>query len=672
MKRTKHNKKKLPPGKKLLVCSFSFLLSLTVLHFLYVTDNKYSKDSCDIQDGILLIDAQAPDNGSPVYLTEGWEVYPDRLLSPEDFLSAAEELRCLTIRIGDYLNFAGFHKGHSPYGTATYRLRLASLQDTGGLVLYLPEVFSACRVFINGREAVLQGSLQPYSPLVRDLVLTLPDGPEIMEIIIQTANYSHYYSGITYPPVLGSAQTIHQQNAVRMGFYSLLCFFSLSAALLSAAVWLGSRRQPGRKVYYWLGILALAFSLHSAYPFFHTIGLPFPRILYGLEDGSSMLIILCTAKIVFTLSKLRKKKAAVFIELTTLAMLFVSVLLPLFLLPSFPYFIPCYGQLISWYKLVIAFVLLIFSLWGSRGEYTLWLAAGTAVYSAGLLSSVLTLNRWEPACAGWPDEYGTFFLILCFSGLMLRMHFRMAAQNRQLTEHLQDMVEERTQEVTLLLSERQKILSEFLHDLKSPIACISAYLQLVRENDIYVDKKTQEKIDMIEKNYEELSVQIRSLQDFNAGLPRAARREQFDLRELMQSYYARNRQDVEVFGPLFLLSLPSSPCRMLGNPDSIIRAVENLIFNSMDFTPADGTITLSLSVEEGSYLLSVSDTGCGIPENILPHIFDRSFTTRKKDGGNGLGLFLVKTIAQEHLGSVRAESLPGKGCRITLALPALP
>ena len=670
MKHTKHTKKKLQAGKKLLLCSFLFLLALTALHLLYITDNKYNKDSCDIQDGVLLIDTQAVCSGSPVYLTEGWEVYPDRLLSPEDFPSSVDEKSHITIRIGDYLNFAGFHEGHSPHGLATYRLRLASRQDTGGLVVYLPEVFSACRVFINGRETAVQGSLQPYSPLVRDLTLSVPDAPE-MEIIIQTANYSHYYSGITYPPVLGTAQTIHLQSAVRMGFYGLLCFFSLSAALLSAAVWLGSRKQSGRKVYYWLGILALTFSLHCAYPFFHTAGLPFPRILYGLEDGSSMLIILCTAKIVFVLSKTRKKKAAAFIELTALAMLLVSVLLPLFLLSPFPYFIPWYGQLISWYKLSISFLLLIFSLWGSRGEYTVWLAAGTAVYSAGLLSSVLTLNRWEPACAGWPDEYGTFFLILCFSGLMLRMHFQMAAQNRQLTEHLQDMVEERTNEVTLLLSERQKILSEFLHDLKSPIACISAYLQLVKENDIHVDKKTQEKIDMIEKKYEELSVQIRSIQDFNAGLPHAARREQFDLRKLIQNYYSRNRQDVEVFGPRFLLSLPSSPCRMLGNPDSIIRAIENLSFNSMDFTPADGTITLSLSAEDDSYLLSVSDTGCGIPENLRPHIFDRSFTTRKEDGGNGLGLFLVKTIAQEHRGSVRAESLPGKGCRITLLLPAI-
>ena len=60
---------------------------------------------------------------------------------------------------------------------------------------------------------------------------------------------------------------------------------------------------------------------------------------------------------------------------------------------------------------------------------------------------------------------------------------------------------------------------------------------------------------MIEKNYEELSVQIRSIQDFNAGISPVSRREKFDLRQLAETYYLRNRQDVEVFGPLFLLSL---------------------------------------------------------------------------------------------------------------------
>lgn len=112
-----------------------------------------------------------------------------------------------------------------------------------------------------------------------------------------------------------------------------------------------------------------------------------------------------------------------------------------------------------------------------------------------------------------------------------------------------------------------------------------------------MDEKTQEKIDMIEKNYEELSVQIRSIQDFNAGISPVSRREKFDLRQLAETYYLRNRQDVEVFGPLFLLSLPPFPCPMQGNPESIARAIENMVFNSMDFTPPEGKIVLSLSME---------------------------------------------------------------------------
>lgn len=110
----------------------------------------------------------------------------------------------------------------------------------------------------------------------------------------------------------------------------------------------------------------------------------------------------------------RKKEIAAPIELIALSMLLISVFLPLFLLSLFPYFIPYYGQIISWYKLAISLLLLLLSLKGTSGKHTGWLAAGTAMYSAGLLSSVLTLNRWEPAYTGWPDEYGTFFLILFF------------------------------------------------------------------------------------------------------------------------------------------------------------------------------------------------------------------------------------------------------------------
>ena len=245
MNSKKQAKNKNNTVKTQLLCILLFLLALAGFHLLTVIDNKYSKDYYEIRDGVLLADAQALNHDKLLYLTEGWEIYPDRLLSPQDFLSSSVPKRSCNAYWRIY-EFCGLPSGHSPYGTATYRLRFASSRQLDGLVLYLPEIFSACRVYINGKEAVSQGSLQPYSPMVRDLILSVPDGTAA-DIIIQTANYSHYYSGIIYPPVLGSAQAIHLQTSVRMVFYSLLCFFSLSIALLSAAVWLGSRKQPGRR-----------------------------------------------------------------------------------------------------------------------------------------------------------------------------------------------------------------------------------------------------------------------------------------------------------------------------------------------------------------------------------------------------------------------------------------
>ncbi|MFR9261843.1 MAG: hypothetical protein ACLVL2_14435 [Bacteroides cellulosilyticus] len=115
-----------------------------------------------------------------------------------------------------------------------------------------------------------------------------------------------------------------------------------------------------------------------------------------------MLIILCTAKIVFVLSKTRKKKAATFIELAALAMLLVSVLLPLFLLPSLPYFIPWYGAAYflvqaSWHSLAAAY----FFHYGAPGRiYGLACRRNCRIQCwASFLR--LTLNRWSlPVPAG--------------------------------------------------------------------------------------------------------------------------------------------------------------------------------------------------------------------------------------------------------------------------------
>ena len=98
-------------------------------------------------------------------------------------------------------------------------------------------------------------------------------------------------------------------------------------------------------------------------------------------------------------------------------------------------------------------------------------------------------------------------------------------------------------------------------------------------------------------------------------------------------------------------------------------ALENLCYNALSFTPPGGRITLSLRCEDGYAVIAVSDTGSGIAPEDMPHIFERGFTRRADNSGEGLGLYIVRTFALEHGGSVDAESEQGRGSVFTLRLP---
>lgn len=102
------------------------------------------------------------------------------------------------------------------------------------------------------------------------------------------------------------------------------------------------------------------------------------------------------------------------------------------------------------------------------------------------------------------------------------------------------------------------------------------------------------------------------------------------------------------------------------------RAVWNLISNAFKFTPEGGTVTLSLEKTDTMALLSVADTGCGIPSAMMETVFDRCLHTDRNDPtphGLGLGLLIARRVAEGHSGRLLLESREGKGTTVTLALP---
>ena len=114
-----------------------------------------------------------------------------------------------------------------------------------------------------------------------------------------------------------------------------------------------------------------------------------------------------------------------------------------------------------------------------------------------------------------------------------------------------------------------------------------------------------------------------------------------------------------------------------GDGARLRQCIDNLIANAIQKSPKSAPVTVFVTraseIEDGGYCkIEVIDQGPGIPEEMLPHVFDRFVTGRRHEGGLGLGLYLAKRIAQLHGGDLSAASGPGKGARFTLSLPVSP
>ena len=109
---------------------------------------------------------------------------------------------------------------------------------------------------------------------------------------------------------------------------------------------------------------------------------------------------------------------------------------------------------------------------------------------------------------------------------------------------------------------------------------------------------------------------------------------------------------------------------VLCDRERILQVLGNLVGNAIKFTPNGGTITVHAEPAEGHVLVSVADTGPGIPDEYVPHIFER-YWKGKREGrsGTGLGLYIAKGIVDAHGGRIWLESKVGVGSTFFFTIP---
>lgn len=291
-----------------------------------------------------------------------------------------------------------------------------------------------------------------------------------------------------------------------------------------------------------------------------------------------------------------------------------------------------------------------------------------ALSGGAALAGLLLHGSRGQVLALWLCLFGLLGLVI----LLVQRNRALVQESHLFARRLQSEVELRSAQLAALADERQALLSESLHDLKSPMAAVLVYAQALQRSMTPQDQEPVECLSLIQEKCAAIAENLRELQEFTAENPLAFYPADLDLEEMLETFFRRNQPDVEVSSVDLRLKSNGAPCIIRGDRKQLERALENLLYNAVGFTPEGGVITLSLLRKNRYALLQVSDTGQGIPEAHLSKLFTRGFTTRGAEGGRGLGLYIVRTIVTKHGGAVTVQSQPDKGTVFTLALPLKP
>jgi len=220
--------------------------------------------------------------------------------------------------------------------------------------------------------------------------------------------------------------------------------------------------------------------------------------------------------------------------------------------------------------------------------------------------------------------------------------------------------------------------SEFVehvsHDLKAPLGVVMGYAQLMRDSP-RLDSDELGYVQVIIKSVRRMEVLIDSLLDISQiemGL--GAEFEVLDLSQAVRAAVGVLRALAEEKGIVLTLELSAALPPVRGLAVRLEQAVSNLVDNALKFTPPGGSVRVGVAQEGGEVVVRVSDTGPGIPPGLQSKLFQKfSRLGRQRDyEGHGLGLSIVKSVAEAHGARVWVESQVGVGSTFALALPIPP
>jgi two-component system, OmpR family, sensor histidine kinase ArlS len=227
-------------------------------------------------------------------------------------------------------------------------------------------------------------------------------------------------------------------------------------------------------------------------------------------------------------------------------------------------------------------------------------------------------------------------------------------------------------DLNYLKQERNEFLASISHELRTPLTYINGYADIARRKNLE-EKDRSQYLEIIREESQRVSSLLKEL---------------FDLAKLDQNTFTINKEKVNLISfikSIYERVLPAFKNKRIQlaidcpadlfidiDPTRFEQVLINLLDNSLKYSNETSTTTVRAVEENGKVHITIQDQGIGIPEDDLPHIFDRLYRVDKSrsraTGGFGLGLAIVKQLVEAHGGEVNIESQVGVGTRFTIIL----
>jgi two-component system sensor histidine kinase ResE len=223
---------------------------------------------------------------------------------------------------------------------------------------------------------------------------------------------------------------------------------------------------------------------------------------------------------------------------------------------------------------------------------------------------------------------------------------------------------------------RRRFISDASHEIRTPLTAIGGFAAAIADGTAASPEEQTRSAALIVREVERLSRLVNDLLDLSrieSGAV-ALHLEAVDVGELVRSAVEAFSSEIREQGLTVELDLPAGLPAARADPDRAYQVVANLISNAVRFNRPQGKIAVSTRLSDGAIRVEVRDTGPGISEAELPHIWERFHrgepSRARGEGGTGLGLAIVRSLVSAHGGTVSVVSAVGEGSTFSFTLPA--